>query len=103
MSDKDVVELQADCVGYYSKDDESCFFEWLQKIPCVDGYYGKGTVLFISVDRSKVGEEELLELLALFYRYSVSMAQLKIFDCPEFADWFRKKGAFWHYRVFRAK
>lgn len=100
MSKDGLVELKAEAVTYYSAHDEDAFFDWLGKMACVKSYYGKGTELYIVVDRAVVSRGELLDLIAFFYRYNMSMAQLREFDVPEFSGWFRRKDAYWSSRVF---
>ena len=103
MEDVDLVELAAQCVPYYSAGDEEAFFEWLDKIDCVEGCKGRGDVLLISVNRAELDEEGLRELLALFRRYGVDLRQLRAFDSDGFAAWFRDPEAFWHAQVFGEK
>ncbi|WP_243311816.1 hypothetical protein [Fundidesulfovibrio agrisoli] len=100
MDDADIVELQARSVAYYSPGDEEAFFEWLDRIECVEGGSGSGDTLYISVDRAELDEECLTELLALFRRYGVDLKQLRVFDSEEFASWFRNPEAFWYAEVF---
>ncbi|MBO3036839.1 hypothetical protein J4764_09300 [Burkholderia pseudomallei] len=95
--------LSAKRVWYYSECDESAFFEWLDKLPCVKRYEGELDVLSIYVDEAKVDESALRELLALFRRYAVEMKQLRVFDRNAFASWFRDPRAYWHAAVFQAQ
>lgn len=81
--------LSAKRVWYYSECDESAFFEWLDKLPCVKRYEGELDVLSIYIDEAKADESALRELLALFRRYAVEMEQLRVFDRNTFAFWFR--------------
>lgn len=95
------VVLNAERVVFYSMVDERFFFEWLEKMPFVVDVAGRGMVIEITVDSSKVDSDALRELLALFQRYRVSMRQLRVFDCEEFASWFRRRSAFWYRKVFQ--
>ncbi len=95
--------LSAKRVWYFSEHDEAAFFEWLDKLPCVQRYEGKLDVLSIYVDPSKVNESSVRELLALFRRYSVEMTQLRVLDRDEFASWFRDPRAYWHAAVFEMR
>jgi len=94
------VELQASEVSFFSDNDESSFFEWLKKIPCVEHIEGKQATLYITVNMTLVDEECLREFLALFRRFAVPMRQLCVFDRDEFASWFRDRRAYWHEAVF---
>ena len=94
------VELQATGVRFYSQGDEGAFFSWLKRLPFVDHFEGCGLTLYIKVNSSAVDEDGLRELLALFRRYGVELAQLVVFDRDEFADWFRRADAYWHKDIF---
>lgn len=99
VTDEQLV-LTAKRVRYYSENDESAFFEWLDKIPCVARYKGELDVLSIYIDREKVDEFALRELLSLFRRYGVGMKQLIVFDSDAYASWFRDPRKYWHLAVF---
>lgn len=95
-----IVELQATGVRYFSQGDEAAFFRWLKELPFVDHFEGRGLTLYIKVDSLAVDEEGLRELLALFHRYNVDLAQLVVFDRDEFVDWFRRADAYWYKDIF---
>ncbi|OLL31662.1 hypothetical protein BTH42_11165 [Burkholderia sp. SRS-W-2-2016] len=95
------IALSAKRVRYYSECDETAFFEWLDKLSCVKRYEGELDVLSIYVDETKVDENALRDLLALFRRFAVEMEQLRVFDRQEFAPWFRDPRAYWHAVVFQ--
>ncbi len=97
---RNMVELQADSVVFYSRQDEASFFARLQELPCVVDVAGMGRILHIQVDRQRVDDEALTELLALFRRYQVDMRQLRVFDERRFARWFRRRQSHWHDAVF---
>lgn len=95
-----LIELQARAVRFYSEGDEAAFFEWLDKISSITGYTGSGPDLLISVDRQRVDEEALREMLALFCRYKIDMSQLSLFDVEQFSEWFRAPNSYWYQAVF---
>ena len=94
------VELEATGVRLFSQGDESAFFGWLKTLPFVEHIEGRGLTIYIRVNSAVVDEDGLRELLALFWRYSVELAQLVAFDREEFAEWFRRADAYWHKDVF---
>lgn len=100
MNNKELVELEARSVRFYSECDEAAFFEWLKKLSCVRKIQGQGAGIFISVDPVQVDEEALRELLSLFRRYEVDLRQLAEFDRDEFVDWFHDSKAYWFTHVF---
>ena len=95
------IKLVCKEVNFYSTFDDDAFFEWLKKISCVSSVKGFGEELYINVDKSKITEIDLREILALFYRYDVDMKQLEVFLNDENKPWFfDNKEAFWHKKVF---
>ena len=95
------IKLICKRISFYSTFDDDAFFEWLKKISCVSNVKGFGEELYINVDKSKITEIDLREILALFYRYNVEMKQLGDFLNDENKPWFfDNKEAFWHKRVF---
>jgi len=88
-------------IWYYSKIDEDIFFEWLEQIPSVEEIKGISDQLFVNTKSNTIPDEDLKELITLFYRYGVDMKQLKVFLNDKNKEWFfDDKEAFWHKRVF---
>lgn len=96
------VRFEATNVKFYSDLDEAAFFDWIGKVPAVEGSEGKGRTIFLTVDTDSVDDEALRELIAIFYRYGVSMEQLAVLDERRFAHWFRDKEAYWYRAVFES-
>ena len=92
--------LIADSVRFYSACDEDLFFAWIGKIPCISKCEGKGVELFLTVDRDRVEDGCLREMLALFLRYEVDMGQLSDFMTEKNASWFFNKNSYWYEKVF---
>lgn len=88
-------------IWYYSKIDEDMFFEWLGQIPSVGDIKGISDQLFVNIKGDVIPNEDLKELLVLFFRYGVDMKQLKVFLNDKNKEWFfDDKEAFWHDCVF---
>jgi hypothetical protein len=90
-----VVTLSTGRIRYGSPGDERALFAWLGRIGCVTD--------ISPVDFSVVGspnDDELRELVALFYRYRGDMGQLAQFETPKNSAWFRRPRTFWSSRVF---
>ncbi len=96
----DTLQLKATLVTFLSEGDEVAFFEWINKIQAVRKCQGIGDTIFIDVDNSSVDAHVVREFLALFFRYGIDMQQLRCFDTPEYAHWFRATEKYWHGRVF---
>ncbi|MCL2876970.1 MAG: hypothetical protein FWF12_12005 [Betaproteobacteria bacterium] len=94
------MELVARSVQFLSKCDEEQFFGWLDKLPCVTGYYGQGTDLLIGVQGDQLDDISLRELLGLFHRYDIDAPQLAAFETDANRVWFRDSRAYWHASVF---
>jgi hypothetical protein len=93
------VVLKATGVWYYAPGDEAAFFEWLRKIPAVESIGGEGDTLDIVVSRP-VDPDSLRELLALFRRYDIELAQLGQLDNPEVSRWFHDPRKYWYEAIF---
>jgi hypothetical protein len=93
-------QLVARSVRFFSKHDEDQFFGWLGKLPCVASYRGQGIDLIVELRSDQVDDEDLRELLALFQRYGVNMAQLARFESDANRQWFKDSSAYWYSKVF---
>ena len=100
MTDNKQTVLLAKRVWYFSENDEAAFFEWLDKLPCVEKYEGRSDELKIYVNAAAADAGSVYELLALFRRYEIDMRQLRVFDREEFASWFRNRRAYWFKDIF---
>lgn len=75
-------------VRFYSQRDEHYFFEWIQSIRSIARYDGVGEELYLYCHNTLISDDDLRELLALFYRYKIEMKQLAIFLHEKNKDWF---------------
>lgn len=92
--------LECVSVEFYSAEDENAFFNWLKALNCVEKIHGKGLSILINTEES-VDDDCLRELLAIFYRYKIDMAQLSVFRNKTNEDWFyNNKQAYWYNKVF---
>jgi len=96
----ELVRLEATGVRYFSSLDEGAFFSWLKAIRSIVNVVGEGRSLYITIDREKLDDDGLRELLGLYRRYGIDRGQLKTFDCDVFAPWFRDPEASWFDEVF---
>ena len=92
----DHLVLVATSVRYFSQGDEEAFFCWLKRIRCVGEVHGVGRDLLIPLSAAP-DDDDLRELIGLFYRYRVDMTQLAVFARSE---WASNPKAFWHRRMF---
>lgn len=102
MDDNGII-LESANVKYRSQNDEAAFFEWLDKIKCIAGYYGSGSVLYIKIFSNEVDDQSLREILAIFYRYEIDMKQLAIFKNKKNQKWFYESHKYWFKRVFSSE
>lgn len=97
----EIVTLRAVSTIFYSQYDEDMFFKWLNKIRCVETFGGEIETLNIAINKSKLTDIWLRELLALFYRYEVEMTQLRIFETEKNKHWFSEPEKYWHKLVYK--
>lgn len=72
---------------YYSSKDEEAFFNWLQSVPGVMSVHGIGRELHIRTRSSRMGQEALRELVALYRRYGGRLRELEMFVTPANKEW----------------
>ncbi len=60
-------------VRFYSPEDETAFFGWLERITCISRVEGAGDEILLCVPRTRVSASSLRELIALFARYKLDM------------------------------
>lgn len=73
---------------FYVENDENAFFEWLNKISCIDKYQGIGRELHLHISSDNISDDELLELFGIFQRYNFDQSQLKRFKNKNNEDLF---------------
>ena len=96
----DTIILIANPLVTYSKGDRDAYFEWLSRNPCVQSHKTHGENIEIVVLKSKLDEENLVELIALFERFEQRMEELRVLETSQNRAWFRNKDAFWYDAVF---
>jgi hypothetical protein len=95
------VRLIANNLHWFSDHDEAAFFEWLDKISCVENYNGQENVLNITINEIELDDNCLREIIALFYRFKQEMTQLAVFRDDAKRPWFsNNRQAFWYKKVF---
>ena len=95
------VELVCFSVTYGGTFDEDLFFDWIEHIPSIVKFDGRWKCLFLRFKSAEIPDEDLRELLALFYRYDIDMKQLAVFLNDANRAWFyEQRPNFWHTKVF---
>ncbi len=87
-------------VRFYSPKDEDAMFEWIKKINCIDNISGAGDELYLHIASDKLNDNELRELIGLFFRYKIDMKQLKQFKTDDNKEWFATEGSYWFKPIF---
>ena len=87
-------------VRYLSDGDETAYYDWIGRISCVTKVEGSGDTDYLHVRGRRISDRNLCELVALFYRYRISMKQLAQFESPRNRAWFTRPGTFWRSRVW---
>ncbi|WP_353098983.1 hypothetical protein [Stenotrophomonas lactitubi] len=88
------MELEAKSVYFFSQQDEDFFFEWIGRIGCINNVVGRGGI-YIGLDQNAVLEDEVWEIVAVFRRYRVPLAQLGALDRAGYSRVLRKELRRW--------
>lgn len=95
-------KLHCKRVVFYAKGDEAAFFRWVEKINCISRCEGVSDSIVLHVKTTRISDENLRELLALFHRYKICMIELQQFLSERNQCWFfENEKAFWHKKVFK--
>ena len=91
-----MIKIDTSPVRYLSYLDEKSFFEWAQEIPCVKSIDGG----VFHIRSKRLSESDLRDLIAIMYRYKMSMKQLQQFCNAKNEHWFKAKKMYWYGAVF---
>ena len=93
--------LVCKAVKFYSHKDEDMFFEWIKKIDCIDETSAAYDELYLHIASDELHDNDLRDIIALFYRYKIDMKQLKKFLNKKNKEWFFDNlKAYWHKQIF---
>ena len=84
---------------YFSQNDETAMFEWLGRMAVLRDVTGEGYDLIIRLKRAPT-DNQLRDLLALFFRYQMDMRPLAILRTTRNEGWFADQGGYWFDAVF---
>lgn len=98
---KDPQTLICKGVTFYTFMDQQLFFTWINRTLCIDSFTAASDELYLHLVAEQLSDEDLQELIGIFYRYKIDMKQLSRFVTEQNKHWFSEdKKAFWHRRVF---
>jgi hypothetical protein len=86
--------------AYYSPLDEASFFRWLGSVSGVHKITGTPNGLHVSLRTANLSERALRDLIALHWRYSLPMRDLRAFKNTKNESWFFDTGAYWYESIF---
>ncbi len=73
-----------------------------KKIKVITPVSGKGRGLYIHLAEETLNDQDLDDVIGLFYRYKIDMQEVSRFLTDENKEWFYdNKKAFWHKKVFK--
>lgn len=75
---------------FYSNEDEELFFQWINKIDCIESYKGIGRELQVIVSPEPISFEDFRNLRGIFKRYNLENSQQlkELFLTDKNRDWF---------------
>lgn len=97
MDDRVLITVQSPT--YFSQNDETAMFEWLGRIDVVSDVTGEGHNLTLRLKRTPT-DDQLRDLLALFYRYGMDMKPLAALRTAKNESWFSDRSNYWYGSVF---
>lgn len=91
--------LIARSMHYGSANDERAFFEWLERIDGFANAKGVGEELHVHIKES-IDESSLRDLIALFFRYNIDLAQIPKVVSLHQHPWLLKPSVYWFSAMF---
>ncbi len=92
--------LQVTLTLFYSRGDERRLFQGFQEIPAIRNVQGVGRDLLLDIEIASLNKEALRELLALLWRYDISLAPLRALADKRKFDWLNDSQGYWHNSMF---
>ena len=83
-------------VSYYSDKDEDAFFEWINKIECIESISAVGDELYLDLVDRELNNNDIDDLIGLFARYQIDMKQLGKYKTEKNAEAFNP----WRKEIF---
>ncbi|MCD5329674.1 hypothetical protein ACFFU8_15245 [Chromobacterium piscinae] len=95
------MKMQIRLTSFYSYGDERRFFQGLDEIDCIKNIKGVGRDLIFDINLNYLSKERLLELIALFWRYQIDLAPLRVLAerSKKFA-WLSEECHYWHGHMY---
>jgi len=95
------MQLEIGLSTFYSMGDERRFFQGLKDISAIKEVRGVGRGLILQVDIRSLNKEAVRELIALLWRYGISLSPLKVLTAnnKKFA-WLNDERCYWYKSMF---
>jgi len=95
------MQLEIGLTTFYSMGDERRFFQGLKDISAIKDIRGVGRELILQLDIRSLNKEMMRELIALLWRYGVSLSPLKALaiNNKRFA-WLHDDRCYWYKNMF---
>lgn len=94
------MQIVIDLTTFYSTGDEERFFQGLKNISAIKGIRGVGSGLHIEVEMASLNNAALRELIALLWRYGISLIPLKVFATKKKFAWLGDAKWYWYQSMF---
>jgi hypothetical protein len=89
--------------SFYSRGDERRLFGGFDEIPAIRGVVGEGRELILDIDVAALKRDGMRELLALLWRYGISLSALRVFAEKKKFAWLNDPQAYWYAEMFRER
>jgi hypothetical protein len=94
------MKITLDLSVFYSMGDERRFFQGLTENPAVSKVRGIGRQLEVTLILARLNRDALRELVALLWRYGISLESLSVLTEREKFRWLDDERCFWHKNMF---
>ena len=92
--------LKIDLTTFYTRGDERRFFQGLSDISAIKNIRGDGRGLVMTLNLRHLNKEMTRELIAILWRYSISLAPLAMLAGNKRFLWLKDERLYWYGSMF---
>jgi hypothetical protein len=95
--------IQIQLCSFYSAGDERRLFEGFKELEAIQNVKGVRRDLLLDVRLGQLNTEAMRELIALLWRYGISLQPLRVFAEKKKFDWLNNTQGYWYKSMFKPK
>jgi hypothetical protein len=95
------MKIEISHTTFYSNGDEQRLFQGFGEIGSIKSVTGCGRSLIIDMDLSRLTKSQMRELLALLWRYGISLKPFRFLGSKDRFSWLNEKSSYWYNSMYK--